>query len=868
MKRTADPSHWPLTLLLGSSSILNLFLPLFLVRLLAPEEVGLYKLFFLYAAAAPWILLAAGFGNGMYYWAGQPETRQNSFSATWSLQICWALGVVVLGACLWPFLASSALFQSQGPLLFALMILSIALAIPSPFYEESQIALGKPGKGARYAAGWEFLRTFTLIATALYHQSVLALVIASVAILTLKVLISTILVLRSGSAKFFLFKNPQTEAVLRYAMPSSGAAALAVILGYCDQFILGQRLTAAQFAVYSLGCLSIPPLLVLEQSVNKILLPPLTSAMIQSTATAWQLVRRSITDLGLWLIPASWGLFFFAGPITRLLFTDRYPETEFFLKIYAFSYLVYVIPWDAWARSRGLSTWILRTSAVFAVISLTGTYLGAVTMGAYGALVLFILAQFALRFYSLSQMKRRLGWSLRQLLPLKLFFRASLASVFLGFLTSSGLLWFSSEVVGLLVMGSLFWILYVAFCVPWAARQARRENPSYQVLMLTPTLNIGGLERMILNLSHCLRDRSLWRASIFVYDQIPGAVTLDSSFKEVPVTRSHKGPGFSLKLCLQLAQHCRHQRIDVIHAHDLGALIYASFAKILSLGRVRLVYTQHSSVHLKNAPKYRVYEKAFSFFADEIVTVSNRLKEIYVEMGIAANRVSVIENGIPFADPPSAAEKLKAKKVLLGEFAQKFQQQNSKVIEGDAASLNWILNLARLHPGKGQEEVLQIWAGLESQVRQNTLLFFVGGETSPGALQMLEEKARRLPDSQNIFFMGASLQPQVWLQASDLFISASLEEGMPLSPLEALAMNVPLFLSHIEGHKMLDAYCDYFDLQNLEQAAALLQKKLLRLKNTDNNFAASADVLARFSLQKMTEAYAELYLEKKRTAFR
>ena len=247
---------------MGASSLLSLFLPLVLVRVLNPEQVGFYKLFFLYSATAPWILLSAGLSNGLYFWAGQGDKRQDSFSATWTLQLCWSLGVVVVGALLWPFVQIYHLFSLESPVLFVLLVLSIAATIPAQFLEEARISTGNTKWAAWYGTFWEFVKAIALMAAALVFRSVTALAFSYVIVISLKLLFSSLLTLKYKYAHLSLFKNGTTRAVLKYALPSSLAAALAVIIGYCDQFILGQKLSPADFAVYSLGCLSVPPRLI------------------------------------------------------------------------------------------------------------------------------------------------------------------------------------------------------------------------------------------------------------------------------------------------------------------------------------------------------------------------------------------------------------------------------------------------------------------------------------------------------------------------------------------------------------------------------------------------------------------------------
>lgn len=859
MKNKKPESHWPLTLLMGISSLFNLFLPIVLVRVLPPEQVGLYKIFFLYSMSAPWIVLASGFAKGLYFWGGHwqgnKESRFEAFSATWSFQILWSIGLLTLCALLYPFAKYLPSFLFNDPIYLALLIIGVAAAIPATFYEECRIARGENRLAGRYAATWDVIRTIALVFSAFYYKSILAVISAFVIVTATKMLFSSYLVIAHGYAKFNFKGNAQSGAVWNYAFPLSGAAALAVLFSYGDQFILGYYLSAPEFALYSLGCLSVPPLYIFEQMINKVMVPQLTKAMAENINSAWKMIRFAIMDLGLWLIPASFGLFFFAGPITRLLFTSKYSETEYFLKMYSFFYMSFIIPYDAWERAQGKSAWILRTTGIFAVFSLVSTWIGAQIAGAYAALGAYLFWQFALRIYSLYTMRKRLGWSIRKLLPWTFLTRSVLTSLGIGALTSylaqEQTKHFGSEALALIVWGTAYWILYVILCVPWALREERIEHNSKKVLMLTQYLNIGGLERMIYNLSKGLRAEGQWEPSVFTYDEISGVTKLDEAFGEIKVYRQNKKPGFSFKLPFQIAKLCRQQGIDHIHAHDLGALVYAVLAKWASVGRIRVIYTLHSFVHLDKSRRHKYYERFFTSFVDVITTVSSQLQTIFTEIGVAKDKVVVIENGVPFPERlKTDEEKRKLKRKLIADSKTAFP--------ANAENLLWILCLARVHPGKGQLEAIEIWNKLPAELRQKSLLVFVGGETQIGYFQVLQNKRDSAELSSHIILTGATLEPIPWLQTSDVLVSASLQEGLPLAPLEALSLDVPVVLSHIPGHAMFSEFANMFPVNDFktgaEVLAAVIEHPVAR-KTPDA-------LLERYSVEKMTVNYIQVYTER------
>lgn len=852
---------------------MNLFLPLILVRLLSPDQVGVYKIFFLYCSTAPWILMAAGLGNGLYYWAGQnPELKTKAFRTTMTLQSLWSLLIILLGLIAILILSNTqnslySLFPNKN--YWLLLVFGIALSIPGQFLEESQIASGRTKWAAWYSAGWEAIKTLSMMAIALHFRTSESIVIAFVTVVFAKVVTSLLILIAKKELRLELEKETTTK-VLKYAIPASAAAGFLVIINYCDQFILTHFLSAADFAIYSLGCLSVPPLLIFEQSVNKVLVPQMAHEISNNHKNnALKRLRLAMVDLGLWLIPAAIGLFFFAGPITRLLFTNKYPMAESYLQIYAFSYLVFIFPFDAWARSHGRSMWILKTMSAFSVLSLSTTLLGAYFLGAKGALILFIISQFSMRFfwgYSVSQETKT---KFTDMAPIGAFLRFATVSILLGLSTR----WLCNtmmdnnlpEWTSMILSGSLFLIVYIFICVPWAMKIERKARASKKVLIMTQYLHLGGLEKMILNLAQDLRERTAWQPEVLVYDHLANAASIDSLFidAKIPLHRWNKKPGFSFKLIFQVIQYCRKNEIDLIHAHDLGPVLYGILIRLFSLGRIRLIFTQHSFVHLQKNWRQTFYEHTFARFTDKICAVSEVIQKRYYSMGFATNQVTLIENGIPMIEP---LKNQQAKQELKNQLTNKHFGKNMALKNNSL----WLISVARLHPGKGQEEIIHLWSQLPENIRQQCQILIIGGQTENGYEEKLKHLAKQVNDGKDILFLGAQFDPRSWYQAADVFISGSREEGLPLGPLEALSAGLPLILSQIPGHKILQDYSTPFYLNDINESVKIISNLLIRLiehKNSlDNtnktNIELSGEVLKlkqRFSLQKMTDSYVNEY---------
>lgn len=854
-------SHWPLTILMGLASIFQLILPLFLVRILSAEEIGIYKKTFLYVMTAPWFLLSSGFTNGLYYWSGQVKARTQAFAATLTLLLYWAAATLAIGlagvilAGLFGAVDRTTLFVS------ACGVAAIAFTIPSQFIEDLRITGGRTLWAGAYGAIWDVTRSAVMIAFAAVFRSIEAIIFGFMIYSLARFALSLFLNRLADEVPISFRLNSSAPAVWSYAWPASLSAFAFGILVACDQFLLSHSLTAAEFAIYSIGCLSVPPLFIFEQSVNKVMIPKIGRLLDDErygTAHALAHFKRSIVDLAFVLVPASVGLAFFARPIILILFTGKFAASIPFLQVYSLSYLMLIFPFDAWARAKGDSRWIMKTVAVFAVAALALTAGGLGWFGPLGALAGFLTAHYALRAYALHKIS---GWLNRPwgdvfpAVPVGAFLAVSLI---LGFASSLVFRQFGDQtgpqLAATATTGAAFTAVYLALCWPLKLRWDRRLNPSRKILILTQYLNVGGLERMILGLSRELARRDSYQPVIFVYDRVANTPLLDAEFGTIPVIRKQKKSGVDLRISFALLKACLSDDIDCVHTHDLGPLVYAVIAKILSLGRIRIIYTKHGSLRA-NKPSYIRLERMLARFTSAFVCVSEPLKEQTAFDGLDPARLTVIENGIPFPKASlNALEKREAKANLARELGRPHERLEDRI---------WLINLARLHRGKGQEHLLAIWKQIPPETRSHALLLFVGGETQPGYFEKILADSRLRPETDGIVFAGGTTQPDRWLSACDALVSASEHEGLPLSPLEAAAMLIPSLLSDIPGHQALNEIAEFFPLGDPITSAMVIGNFIVACK-TENQFkrldaVAIEKWLIPYGVDRMTERYEAVY---------
>jgi glycosyltransferase involved in cell wall biosynthesis len=290
--------------------------------------------------------------------------------------------------------------------------------------------------------------------------------------------------------------------------------------------------------------------------------------------------------------------------------------------------------------------------------------------------------------------------------------------------------------------------------------------------------------------------------------------------------------------------------------------MYAVLAKWWLGGKVRVVHTQHSFFDLEKYSRYKFYHRAFVRFADELVVVSDDTRKTYMKLGVSKNRITVIPNGVPFSEKPilKRADKIAARDQLLAELQANPAFGNISETRDDF----WILYLARVHPVKGQSQALVLWSKLPEALRKKARLFIIGPGSEKNELERIRGLASKVPSSDRVIVPGGTTKASAWINASDLLLSCSEFEGLPLTPLEALGQGTPLLLSKIAGHEFLSHVAPLYNLQDPDDGAKKLEEILTNLEQQNPAWIeklseASKWVRDHYSLKQMTRAYIDMY---------
>jgi glycosyltransferase involved in cell wall biosynthesis len=193
-------------------------------------------------------------------------------------------------------------------------------------------------------------------------------------------------------------------------------------------------------------------------------------------------------------------------------------------------------------------------------------------------------------------------------------------------------------------------------------------------------------------------------------------------------------------------------------------------------GMRQIVYQEHNSGVLEaKGPRrllIRLRARFLTMPMTRVIAISQFVKRQLIEIGIPEQKIWLVHHGVDtrrFLPNPSARER----------WAQRFAIAPDELI---------LSSVAHLRPFKHPEVIVEA-IGLLVKRGVKARLFMAGaGEMR----QELEQLSRRLGISDRIYWLGSCNNVENLLQASDIFVLASVGEAFGLVLTEAMACGVPV----------------------------------------------------------------------------
>jgi sugar transferase (PEP-CTERM/EpsH1 system associated) len=297
----------------------------------------------------------------------------------------------------------------------------------------------------------------------------------------------------------------------------------------------------------------------------------------------------------------------------------------------------------------------------------------------------------------------------------------------------------------------------------------------------------------------------------------------------------------------RLLRAIRSYKPDVVHSRNWGAIEAVPAARLAGVPVV--IHSEHGYEieSLAGTPvRQQWMRRLVCSVADVVFTVSKELREFHAaQAGVRPDRIRVLWNGVDtqaFAPARQARDRMRSQ---LG-----------------ISSSDFVIGaVGRMVPIKDYATLIRA-AGKLADAGSSFKLILIGDGPE---LPRLRELAQSLPGVGSHFLaLGRRDDVSALLAGMDVFVQASLGEGMSNTVLEAMASGLPVVVTRVGGNpEIVSEGCGWLfepgDAQHLSQ--------LLLMLAADHDFCARAGQAARsrveeaFSRSAMLENYRRLYLE-------
>jgi teichuronic acid biosynthesis glycosyltransferase TuaC len=269
--------------------------------------------------------------------------------------------------------------------------------------------------------------------------------------------------------------------------------------------------------------------------------------------------------------------------------------------------------------------------------------------------------------------------------------------------------------------------------------------------------------------------------------------------------KSLDGVLYFLSLLPFIARLRRTFPFEVIDAHfafpdGLAATLLGRF-----FGCPVVVTLRGSIVRLSGYRLHRSQLRWVLRHADRVTAVSESLKRVAMGLGMPADRVRVIPNGVDTT------------------LFSPMERRQARRLCGLSEDATVLLTVAGIYEGKGQHAVVDVLPSLVA--RHPNALYVIVGNPRPGERyqRRLQGDIGRLGLEGHVLFAGPQPQAELrrWFSAADASVLATQSEGWPNVLLESLACGTPVVATHVGGASEIVAHGQDGFLVPCGDAAAL-----------------------------------------------
>ena len=305
-------------------------------------------------------------------------------------------------------------------------------------------------------------------------------------------------------------------------------------------------------------------------------------------------------------------------------------------------------------------------------------------------------------------------------------------------------------------------------------------------------------------------------------------------FARFPFTKNN------IKAYKELKKVIKENDYQIIHCHTpVGGVLTRLAARKARKKGTKVIYTAHGFHFYKGAPIlnwiiYYPIEKIMSRYTDCLITINNEDYE-RAKKKFKANKI-VYVHGVGVKEEKFNFEMSKEEQLKL--------KSELGINENDFV----IIYPAELSKRKNQGMLLQAMQKLKDKGYRNIKLLLPGNDSLNGEYQQM---AKDLNISEQVKFLGYRRDIPKLIKISNLAVSTSKQEGLPVNIIEAMMSGIPIIVTNCRGNRdLVDNCVEIGDVEGLYKKI----KDIITGKSIESRYKVD-DYKLENVLQEMEEIY-------------
>lgn len=367
-----------------------------------------------------------------------------------------------------------------------------------------------------------------------------------------------------------------------------------------------------------------------------------------------------------------------------------------------------------------------------------------------------------------------------------------------------------------------------------------------KVLHLISSTGLYGAETVILNLSKQMQQSSFLPIIGMIFEGKNGLPEIGNVARKLNIetVTFYSSNKFDFVCVRRIHNYIKNENIEIVHSHGYKPSILSYLpCKLL---KKPLIITCHLWFNVSDSKLkfYHFIETLIMKKTQAVVGVSEKICDELIAVGIHPQKVHCIFNGIDLVNyrkyPISDTERV---------FAELGIQKDDYVIGA----------IGRLHEQKAFHYLIEAVSCLKLKSIKLKCLIFGEGPLR----EELEEKSRKLGLSENIKFPGFRDDVLNLLELIDVFVISSVDEGLPMVLLEAMAKKKAIISTPVGAIKSVlthEKEALLYEVGDVGELAAQIDR-LRQNEEMRNDMGNQAFRRFResFSARKMALRYEDIY---------